>query len=357
MSDRSRDTTVQFVLPCADLDAAARFLSESLGFRLDRIRPADAPRVAQLSGYGVSLRLEVDPAAAPGRLHLVSRDPELLARIGDGQTGPGGTLVTAERADAELVVPRPTTEVVVTPAGAGATWAAGRAGMQYRDLLPGRLGGAFIASHIRIPEGGPVPDYVHHHDILFQIIYCVGGSVRLVYEDQGEPFTMQAGDCVLQPPHIRHRVLDCSDKFEVVEVGAPAEHDTFVDHDLDLPNGRNPERLFSGQAFVHHRAADARWQRSEYEGVEARDSGIADATGGLVSLRVLRWPRPLSSLALAADETLQFRFVLEGEVALDIGADPPQRLAAHAAFALPAGVVSRLDSDAPGALLEVTTSF
>ena len=43
--------------------------------------------------------------------------------------------------------------------------AAGRAGMVYRDLIPDRLGGAFIASHITIPEGGPVPDYVHHHDI------------------------------------------------------------------------------------------------------------------------------------------------------------------------------------------------
>ena len=44
------------------------------------------------------------------------------------------------------------------------SWAA--PGMQYRDLVPGRLGGAVIASHIRIPQGrtcarhGALP---HHH--------------------------------------------------------------------------------------------------------------------------------------------------------------------------------------------------
>ena len=39
----------------------------------------------------------------------------------------------------------------------------GRAGMLYRDLIPDRLGGAIVASHIRIPEGGPVGDSVHFH--------------------------------------------------------------------------------------------------------------------------------------------------------------------------------------------------
>ena len=42
--------------------------------------------------------------------------------------------------------------------------------MQYRDLIPGRLGGPYIASQLRIPNGGPVPDYVHHHHIIFQLI-------------------------------------------------------------------------------------------------------------------------------------------------------------------------------------------
>ena len=54
----------------------------------------------------------------------------------------------------------------------------GRAGMTYRDLIPSRLGGRFIASHITIPNGGPVADWVHFHKIRFQIIFCRRGWVQ-----------------------------------------------------------------------------------------------------------------------------------------------------------------------------------
>ena len=131
--------------------------------------------------------------------------------------------------------------------------------MQYRDLIPSRLGGRFIASHIRIPDGGPVPDYVHFHHIRFQMIYCKAGWARLVYEDQGEPFLFHAGDCVLQPPEIRHRVLEASDGLEVIEIGCPAVHETFADHAMTLPTPHLlPERDFGGQRFVRHVAAKAR---------------------------------------------------------------------------------------------------
>ena len=75
-------------------------------------------------------------------------------------------------------------------------WVCGRAGMLYRDLIPCRLGGRFIASHIRIPSGGSVPDYVHYHKVRFQMIYCYKGWVRVVYEDQGPDFILYPGDCV-----------------------------------------------------------------------------------------------------------------------------------------------------------------
>ena len=104
---------------------------------------------------------------------------------------------------------------------AGAHAGQGRAGMLYRDLIPGRLGGRYIASHITIPEGGPVADWVHFHRIALQMIFVRRGWVRVVYEDQGEPFVMNAGDLVLQPPEIRHRVLESSPGLEVVEISAP----------------------------------------------------------------------------------------------------------------------------------------
>ncbi len=130
-------------------------------------------------------------------------------------------------------------------------WVTGRAGMEYRDLIPGRLDGKVIASHIRIPNGGEVADYVHYHKVGFQMIYCVAGAIRVVYEDQGPPFWLKPGDCVLQPPEIRHRVLEAEANSEVVEVSAPAVHETWADHDMNLPNGRViPGREFGGQRFV-----------------------------------------------------------------------------------------------------------
>ena len=67
---------------------------------------------------------------------------------------------------------------------------------------------------------------------------CVAAGSDVVYEDQGEPFVMREGDLVLQPPEIRHRVLESSPGLEVIEIGAPAVHATFADHEL-----RAAERL------------------------------------------------------------------------------------------------------------------
>mgnify|MGYP003344461802 CR=1 FL=1 len=137
-----------------------------------------------------------------------------------------------------------------------------RAGMAYRDLIPGRLGGSIIASHIRIPDAGPVPDMVHYHLVGFQLIYCYSGWVRLVYEDQGPPFILSAGDCVIQPPEIRHRVLESSENLQVVEIGVPAEHLTTIDHEMTLPTPHvRPERMFGGQRFCRSEAAHASWGR------------------------------------------------------------------------------------------------
>ena len=160
-------------------------------------------------------------------------------------------------------------------------WHTGRAGMEYRDLIPDRLGGKVIASHIRLTTGGEVPDYVHYHKVDFQMIYCKAGRIKVVYEDQGEPFWLETGDCVLQPPEIRHRVLECTAGAEVIEVSMPAEHETWVEHDITLPTVElKPDRDFSGQRFVRHRP-------NEPTDTE-RDTGISAATNGLADVRIKR---------------------------------------------------------------------
>jgi quercetin dioxygenase-like cupin family protein len=137
-------------------------------------------------------------------------------------------------------------------------WLAGRVGMLYRDLTPESLTKQMVVSHIQLPFEGEVPDYVHYHNIEFQMIRCIKGRIRVVYEDQGEPFWLEAGDWVIQPPEIRHRVLECTAGAEVIEVTMPPEHQTFSDPDMTLPTKEyRPDREFNGQRFVRFVAPKA----------------------------------------------------------------------------------------------------
>lgn len=203
------------VIECGDLDATIEEYKLQ-GYRLDMIFPADSPREALMSGVGGDVRLrcryEFQVPSSESGDELETRNLE-----------PG-------------------------------TWKTGRAGMEYRDLIPDRVSGKVIASHIRLLEDGPVADYVHYHKVEFQMIYCLKGRIQVVYEDQGPPFWLESGDCVVQPPEIRHRVLFAEGGAEVLEVTMPAEHETWVDHQMVLPNGTfDTARRFNGQPFVRTR--------------------------------------------------------------------------------------------------------
>lgn len=347
MTDGDRTGTTPsapLVVPCNNLDAAIAFYTGSLGFRLDMIMPADTPRVALLSGDGITLRLQAGDAA---RLQY----------------------------DAAIVQSEPAQAFVITRADTADASVAGRAGMQYRDLIPGRFDGHVIASHIRIPNGGPVPDYVHYHQVGFQMIYCIRGWARVVYEDQGPAFVMQAGDCVLQPPTIRHRVLEASSGFEVIEISSPAEHETWRDHALELPTMQlRPERIFGGQRFVRHIAADAVWQRNEdpgnedpgvehhgdeVAGCEFRDTGISAATDGLASVRVLRMQDSCSFVSRAdnsKNEPADFSrllLVLDGRVDLISDAFGLHMLGPGDVCVIPADTDYTLDACMLSEVLEV----
>ena len=353
-----RAEAAEVVLPARDLDANVKFFTERLGFQLDAIFPADDPATALVSGHGLKLRLERSGAGAPGTLRLLARDPKALAKAagGDGAaTAPNGTRIEFAESDPPLSLPPEKPSFVVATMGGGAGWGVGRAGMLYRDLIPDRQNGRFIASHIRIPDGGPVPDYVHFHKIRFQMIYCYRGWVRLVYEDQGPPFVMQAGDCVLQPPEIRHRVLESSPGLEVIEIGCPAEHMTCVDHVLPLPNAKlDPTRSFGGQRFVHHVAAKAEWKPWRLAGFAARDIGIGAATGGLAGVKVARVTGAPKGETVRHGGEFLFVFVLEGGATLDAGAEGTHRLAAGDAVTVPRGLPHRLsECSADLELLEV----
>lgn len=233
-------------------------------------------------------------------------------------------------------------------------WYVGRAGMQYRDLIPGRLGGRFIASHIRIPDGGETQDYVHYHKALFQVIYCKTGWARLVYEDQGAPFLLEAGDCVLQPPEIRHRVLESSAGLEVIEVACPAEYETSADNETQLPTREVlPDRLFGGQRFLRHRAREASWEPWRLDGFESRDTGVAAATNGLAATLVVKSNSAISASAKGHTGEFLFLFILQGEIGID-SREGNHQLTAGASCVIPAGVDYTLQAGAGLEMLEVT---
>ena len=218
-------------------------------------------------------------------------------------------------------------------------WSEGRAGMWYRDLIPDRQGGYVVASHIRILDGGPVPDYAHYHKILFQMIYCYKGWARLVYEDQGEPFVIEEGDCVLQPPQIRHQVLESSPGMEVIELTCPADHETCVDHEIKLPTSSvDPQRLFNGQNFIRHEFAKAEWKPWRMEGFEARDIGIASATDGLAGVRVARSVGQPHPEFVSHNADLLFMFILNGSAELNCDKIDPELLTAGDSFIVPSNM-------------------
>ena len=335
--------SAEVVVPCIELDPTLAFFTSELGFRIEMITPADNPNTAIISGYGLRLCLRVGGSGKDVLLRLSSatRSPQFLQ-------APNGTQIEIISATSQVVLPPLQEALVISEFASDASWTVGRAGMRYRDLIPNRLGGAFIASHIHIPRGGPVPDYVHYHRISFQMIYCKSGWVRVVYEDQGEPFVMQAGDCVLQPPEIRHRVLESSDNLEVIEIGSPAEHETFAEHTITLPTSTlRPDRDFSGQRFVRHIAEQSPWLPWRYPGFEARNTGIDQATAGLASALTVRANKSASIHESNHQHQLMFMFVLSGSASLEV-ADRKQatKLNAGSSVTLP----SLLDFN-----LEVTT--
>lgn len=102
-----------------------------------------------------------------------------------------------------------------------------RAFFEYRDLgIREATQGRFNAEVIR---AGTVKDYKragqHYHKLDFQLVYVLKGWVKFDYEGEGG-FTLKAGDCVLQPPEIRHELTAFSKDMELLEVTSPADFRT-----------------------------------------------------------------------------------------------------------------------------------
>ena len=68
----------------------------------------------------------------------------------------------------------------------------------------------------------------HTHDVQFQMIYVLKGWITSEMEGHA-PVRMDAGSSWMQPPGIRHRVVDYSDDCELLEIVLPADFETHME--------------------------------------------------------------------------------------------------------------------------------
>ena len=98
---------------------------------------------------------------------------------------------------------------------------------RYRDLGIAAASDGLCQAHV-IRLIGPCTDEVrkrHYHETELQLIYVLKGWMKDEFEGHGEQL-MEAGSCWLQPPKIKHTVLDYSDDCEVLEIIVPADFKT-----------------------------------------------------------------------------------------------------------------------------------
>ena len=97
---------------------------------------------------------------------------------------------------------------------------------EYRDLgVKAATGGRFHAQVVRAKKGSVQPTGRHSHALEFQMIFVLRGRATVEFEGEGR-FEVKAGDVIMQPPGMKHEVLDFSEDHEFLEITSPAEYDT-----------------------------------------------------------------------------------------------------------------------------------
>jgi hypothetical protein len=99
---------------------------------------------------------------------------------------------------------------------------------QYRDLGIAAATNGLARAHVikMVPPCDPAEvSKRHYHDVDFQMVYVLKGWITGEYDGEGV-VTMREGSCWLQPPKIKHTVLDYSDDCELLEIILPADFET-----------------------------------------------------------------------------------------------------------------------------------
>jgi hypothetical protein len=99
---------------------------------------------------------------------------------------------------------------------------------KYRDLGISKSTKGMVQAHVIRFVPPCRPEEVskrHYHDVDFQMVYVLKGWMKTEFEGEGA-HVMRAGSAWIQPPRIKHVVLDYSDDCEVLEIIMPAEFAT-----------------------------------------------------------------------------------------------------------------------------------
>jgi hypothetical protein len=84
---------------------------------------------------------------------------------------------------------------------------------KYRDLGISKATDGMVQAHVIrfVPPCRPWEVAKrHYHDVDFQMVYVLKGWLRSEFEGQGE-VVLRTGACWIQPPRIKHTVLEYSD--------------------------------------------------------------------------------------------------------------------------------------------------
>lgn len=100
----------------------------------------------------------------------------------------------------------------------------------YRDLGVALATNDLARAHVirMVKPFRPELSIRHHHNVEFQMVYCLKGWFQTDFEGIGVR-RLEAGSCWVQPPNIRHTVVGWSDDCELLEIFIPANHDTVND--------------------------------------------------------------------------------------------------------------------------------
>ncbi|MET0961794.1 MAG: cupin domain-containing protein [Noviherbaspirillum sp.] len=112
-----------------------------------------------------------------------------------------------------------------------------RSFFEYRDLgIRDATAGRVAAHVIRAAAGSEFSSQPHRHGTEFQLVYVLKGWIEFEYEGQGR-VRLEAGSCVHQPPHIRHREVGHSEDVEMLEIVMPGDFST---EQVDVVDAQEP---------------------------------------------------------------------------------------------------------------------